>query len=128
MRLWSRNTSVFESRRLTKSKSGTGPFSSSPARTLHSASPLLILRAQDEALLGHDRTGPSGRSVGGDLVHEVIVVTRVVVEDYQGLYCGRIGKAHPLFPGGVAPIPMFEVLGVGVGGVVDHHVRAVDQL
>src|SRR5215813_3848443 len=128
MRLWSQNTSVFESRRAHKSKSGTGPFSSSPARTLHSASPLLILRAQDEALLGHDRTGPSGRSVGGDLVHEVIVVTRVVVEDYQGLYCGRIGKAHPLFPGGVAPIPMVEVFGVGVGGVVDHHVRAVDQL
>jgi len=56
------------------------------------------LRAQNESFLGHDGARPSDRRVGGDLVHEVIVVTRVVMEDYQGLYPRRIGKAHPLLP------------------------------
>ena len=37
--------------------------------------------AQNQTLLGHDRAGPSGRRIGGYLVHKVVIVTRIVVED-----------------------------------------------
>ena len=56
------------------------------------------LRAQDEALLSHDRARPGDRRIGCNPVHKIIVVTRVVVEDYQRLYRRRIGKTHSFFP------------------------------
>ena len=42
---------------------------------------LCRLGAEDQALLGHDRAGPGDCGVGGHLVHKVIVVTRIVMED-----------------------------------------------
>ena len=42
-----------------------------------------------------DRAWARGRRSCGDLVHEGVVVTGVVMEDHQGAHPGRIGK--PLF-------------------------------
>src|SRR5215471_6866270 len=67
-------------------------------------------RAKDKALLRHDRTGPDGRSLGGDLVHKVVVMPGIVVEQHQRLYTGRIGETHTLLPSRVAPILVLRKL------------------
>ena len=83
---------------------------------------------QDEALLGYDSAGPSVRRLGRNLVHECIVVTGVVMKYHQGLDSGGIGETHALLPGRMSPVSVRRIFGVGIGGVIDHHIGAVDQL
>src|SRR6516165_2601070 len=73
---------------------------------------------QDQPLLRDDRSRPSDRRVLGDLVHEGVVMPRVVMENHQGAYVRRVGEAHTLLPGRVAPVPVARIFGVGVGRVV----------
>ena len=70
---------------------------------------------EDEALLSHNRPGSGERGIPRDPIHEVVVVTGIVVKDDKGLDPRLIGEPHALLPGRVAPIP--------VGGVFPRRCR-----
>src|SRR5437867_12121995 len=86
------------------------------------------LRPQYQPLLGDDRTGPGDRRIGGYLVHEGIIVTGVMVKDHQGPDPCGVGQANALLPGRMTPVLVLGEFGVGVGGIVDHHIGGIDQL
>ena len=51
-----------------------------------------------------------------------------MVERDEGAGAGRFDQPHAFLPGRVAPTHIVRVLGVGVGGIVDHDVGALDQI
>jgi hypothetical protein len=65
--------------------------------------------------------------VGGDLVHENIVVVRIVVEHDQCPDPGRIGEAHPFLPSRMPPMLVRRVFLVSIGAVVNHHIGVIDE-
>src|SRR5215475_11817215 len=82
---------------------------------------------QNQALLSHDCAGTSRRCIGSHLIHKLVVVPWIVMEDDEGLDARGIGEADALLPGRMPPILVRWEFRIGVGGVVDHHVGPIDQ-
>ena len=86
-----------------------------------------LSRAQDETLLRYDRAGAGRRRIGRHPVHEVVVMAGIVMEDDQCRDLCRIGETHALLPGRMPPILVRRIFGIGIGGVIDHDIGAIDQ-
>src|SRR3546814_13899445 len=83
---------------------------------------------QDHALAGNHRTRPLRRNLGGDLVHEHIVMLGVMMEDDEGLHPGLVAQPRPGLPGGMAPALAAGIFLVGVHGIIDDDIGTADQL
>src|SRR3546814_3739772 len=62
-----------------------------------------------------------------DLIHEFVVMRGIVVEDDQRPGSCRLDDAQAFLPGRMAESLEARILGVGVGGIVDHDVGAAHQ-
>jgi len=83
---------------------------------------------KDHAFAGRDGTRAGVDRRRGDLVHHLIGVAGVVVEQHQRLHLGSIGEADAFLPGRVTPAGVDRVFLVGVAGVVDEDVRPLDEV
>src|SRR5690242_19827439 len=88
----------------------------------------LALHVEFQHLSRGDGAGTEFVGYSHHLVHEVVVMAGVVVEQHQLLHLGRIGQAHALLPGGMAPSDVFREFLVGVGRIVDEEIGAAHQL
>ena len=59
---------------------------------------------QNQALLSHDCAGTNRRCIGSHLIHKLVVVPRIVMEDDEGLDARGVGEADALLPSGMPPI------------------------
>ena len=65
--------------------------------------------------------------LGLQLLHEGVVVVRVVVEDGEALDVRRPAEAHGFLPRGMAPAHLGGEFVVGVGAIVNQQVRPFDE-
>ena len=78
----------------------------------------------DDSFAGDDGAGQGFLCFGRQLVHEGVVVVRVVMEDDELLDVRRLAEPGTFGPGGMPPVYLAGEFFVGVGAVVDDQVGA----
>jgi hypothetical protein len=77
--------------------------------------------------MGRNCTGTCVVRVGGEFVHERIIVGRIMVEKAELLGAGLIGQTNPAYPGRMTPTLPRRQLFLGESGIVNNQIGILSQ-